>query len=572
VTAGTYRVQNNTSPLSEQSYIKPRRRGEKWPGSLDFLASSWAFTISLHSLWSVPVAVIQHGGIVFILVYIFLSLVLGGPLLVLEIFLGQYSALSPLRLYGQLSPAMTGVGVAVCVQAAVRAVLELGLMMWAGQLMFRLFYSRESISSDTELFYKEVVSVTEETNLENVGNLNTQLVLVLGVAALIVLVLMVAGARSLGKVSMVMVPLCFMLMVTLVIRSCLADGAPQGVLMFLTPNWSLLKEPSLWLEASTHVIFSLQLGLGVQSALARANKYRHNLVRDAGVVLVTHTVWVLLCVLLTLSLLGAADIGPVTVQVTSSITGDNIWLAAVTILDKSLLTLSYGWLWAGLYFVLVTLTAITSLYGYIEVISSSFSDIKPSLIKLKPLITFIVITLIFLMDLALATRAGVHVYHLLYTYVATWPCLLIILMTLISATLSHGTRHVMKDLSDLSKVTLPHWVTSHMSVIYTTVAPIMVTAAAAWSLYTLHLDHLEDPMASFGVSLTDLSWTKILGWSLYGLTVLPIVLGVLLRLAWITRGVPLITHLRQSFNPTDEWYRNEHAHIVKTSDRQSSTA
>ena len=383
--------------------------------------------------------------------------------------------------------------------------------------------------------------MTEETNLENVGNLNTQLVLVLGVAALIVLVLMVAGARSLGKVSMVMVPLCFMLMVTLVIRSCLADGAPQGVLMFLTPNWSLLKEPSLWLEASTHVIFSLQLGLGVQSALARANKYRHNLVRDAGVVLVTHTVWVLLCVLLTLSLLGAADIGPVTVQVTSSITGDNIWLAAVTILDKSLLTLSYGWLWAGLYFVLVTLTAITSLYGYIEVISSSFSDIKPSLIKLKPLITFIVITLIFLMDLALATRAGVHVYHLLYTYVATWPCLLIILMTLISATLSHGTRHVMKDLSDLSKVTLPHWVTSHMSVIYTTVAPIMVTAAAAWSLYTLHLDHLEDPMASFGVSLTDLSWTKILGWSLYGLTVLPIVLGVLLRLAWITRGVPLIT-------------------------------
>lgn len=154
MTAGTYRVQNNTSPLSEQSYIKPRRRGEKWPGSLDFLASSWAFTISLHSLWSVPVAVIQHGGIVFILVYIFLSLVLGGPLLVLEIFLGQYSALSPLRLYGQLSPAMTGVGVAVCVQAAVRAVLELGLMMWAGQLMFRLFYSRESISSDTELFYK----------------------------------------------------------------------------------------------------------------------------------------------------------------------------------------------------------------------------------------------------------------------------------------------------------------------------------------------------------------------------------------------------------------------------------
>ena len=34
----------------------------------------------------------------------------------------------------------------------------------------------------------------------------------------------------------------------------------------------------------------------------------------------------------------------------------------------------------------------------------------------------------------------------------------------------------------------------------------------------------------------------------------------------------IFQHLRQSFQPTDEWYSNEHAHIVKTSDRQSSTA
>ena len=68
------------------------------------------------------------------------------------------------------------------------------------------------------------------------------------------------------------------------------------MLTFLSPDWRLLKEPSLWLEAAQHVVFSLQLGLGAQSALARCNKFRHNLVRDAAVVLVTHTVWVLLSV------------------------------------------------------------------------------------------------------------------------------------------------------------------------------------------------------------------------------------------------------------------------------------
>ena len=85
----SYRVMANPSPLSQTSISKPRQRTERWPGPLDFLASSWAFSLSLHSLWSLPVAVIRHGGLVFLLVYILLSLLLGGPLLVLEMFLGQ---------------------------------------------------------------------------------------------------------------------------------------------------------------------------------------------------------------------------------------------------------------------------------------------------------------------------------------------------------------------------------------------------------------------------------------------------------------------------------------------------
>ena len=98
-----------------------------------------------------------------------------------------------------------------------------------------------------------------------------------------------------------------------------------------------------------------------------------------------------------------------------------------------------------------------------------------------------------------------------------------------------------QDLSDVSKVSLPHLVTSHLSVIYITVSPLLLTAAMAWALYTLHLDHLEDPLATFGVSLQELSWTQILGWSLFGLSVLPVIIGALLRLVWITRGVPVLT-------------------------------
>ena len=62
----------------------------------------------------------------------------------------------------------------------------------------------------------------------------------------------------------------------------------------------------------------------------------------------------------------------------------------------------------------------------------------------------------------------------------------------------------------MSKVSLAHVVTSHLSVIYTTVSPLLLIATMAWALYTLHLDHLEDPLATFGVSLQQLSWTQVL--------------------------------------------------------------
>jgi len=570
----TYRVQTNPSPQSSsgRSIVKSQVRRERWPGSLDFLASSWSFTLSLHSIWSLPIAVIQHGGIVFVLVYILLTAVLGAPLLLLEIFLGQYSALAPASLYRHLSPIMAGTGLAICIQAAVRAVLELGLMMWFGQLMFRLFYSRDSITAETDLFRSEIVSGSDVYSLDQVGNLSTQLVLVLGIAALILLVLVVAGSRSVGKVSLVCLPLAFMLLVTLVIRSCLAEGGPQGVLSLLSPEWSLLKEPSLWLQAAAHVIFSLQLGLGAQSTYARCNKYRHNLIRDVAVIIVSHVVWVLLSLLLTLALLGAGDTNVRdSAQVIRSVTGEGLWLAAITILDKTLLTLGYGWLWAGLYLVLLSVITITSLYGYIEVISSSFSNIRPGLAKLKPLVTFCVLVLIFLMDLALATQGGVHVYHLLSTYLATWPTLLISFITLMAAVLSHSPRHIIRDLAEMSGVSLPHTLTAHLTVIYTSIAPLLLLSAASYSLYRLHLDHLEDPLATFGVSLSQSGWPMILGWSLYGLTVLPIVLGILVRLAWVTRGDHLSTHLKRSVSPTDEWYRNEQAHLPGGT-RQSSSA
>ena len=67
------------------------------------------FSISLNSLWMLPLSVNKHGGLSFVLVYTFLVALLGAPLLLLEISLAQYSGLTTSRLYRHLCPLLSGI-------------------------------------------------------------------------------------------------------------------------------------------------------------------------------------------------------------------------------------------------------------------------------------------------------------------------------------------------------------------------------------------------------------------------------------------------------------------------------
>jgi len=507
---------------------------------------------------------IHSGGAAFLIIYFLLVATLGLPLLVLELSLGQYSAFPPARLYRHLCPLLAGLGLAVTLQALIRAVLELAVLMWAGRGLFHLFFYQEITK---ELFSREILN-SNNSSLTELGHLESQALLVLGIASLSTFICVVAGTRSVGKVSMLAVPTCFMLLVTLAIRTCLGRGGPQGVLHLLTPDWSVLTLPEVWLEAAAQVIFSLQLGLGSFTTFASYSKYEHNIVRDAVIMTVSHLVWVLLCILLTLCLLGLTmyddSISP-SPEDTVTNAGKDIWLAMDTLTQNSFIILSHGWLWAGLYFILIILVGLTSLFGFLEVVTSTMVSIQLSLVRYRPVLCFCVLALVFLVDMALATQGGIHIYHLLSTYISTWPTLLFSLLTVLATIICHGSSNLMKDLGDMSKLQLPHWVTSHLSVIYCSVLPILLTAALVRILYLLFL-----PSPSSSPLSLPTTWILPLTWTLCGLPILPILLGAVLHTVWIRRGVSLSQHVSSLLRPTDLYYRNEHLESVSSPPRNNN--
>merc|ERR1719431_1466641 len=175
---GTY---TRPTPSTSSSAMGTKARGgEVWPRGSDHLFSCWAFTLSLHSLWTLPMMVVQHGGLAFLLIYTTLVMVLGAPLLLLELALGQSPALPPARLFRHLCPLLAGLGLAFTLLATLRGMLDLAVLMWSGQGLFHLF-SSQAIS---EGFLSREVLGQEEATLQELGGLRNQVLLVLGIAAL----------------------------------------------------------------------------------------------------------------------------------------------------------------------------------------------------------------------------------------------------------------------------------------------------------------------------------------------------------------------------------------------------
>ena len=57
-----------------------------------------------HSLWEFPILTLKYGGVAFIVVYLVMYLLLGAPMLLLEMTLGQYAALTPTKLFRNICP------------------------------------------------------------------------------------------------------------------------------------------------------------------------------------------------------------------------------------------------------------------------------------------------------------------------------------------------------------------------------------------------------------------------------------------------------------------------------------
>jgi NSS family neurotransmitter:Na+ symporter len=211
------------------------------------------------------------------------------------------------------------------------------------------------------------------------------------------------GTKSVGAVVKWTVPLPYLLLGVLLIHGLAREGAIQGLLYYLTPNWDLLSNPQVWMAAYGQVFFSLSLGFGIMIAYASYLKEKEDLPWQANFMALANSATEFFAGFVVFSVLGAlAAISNVSV---ADVAASGPGLAFVAF-PAALAALPGAKFFSILFFVMLITLGIDSAFSLLEAAATAVHDRYPNLTRKRVLQGLCVVG--FLISLLFVTNAGLY--------------------------------------------------------------------------------------------------------------------------------------------------------------------
>lgn len=110
-----------------------------WGKPLEFLFSCLNYAIGLGNIWRFPYLCYSNGGGAFLIAYFTMLLLMGTPIFLLELLVGQYSGLGPDKVFRHLAPIFTGLGYCCLVVIYLITIYYMVIVSWTSFYFFASF-------------------------------------------------------------------------------------------------------------------------------------------------------------------------------------------------------------------------------------------------------------------------------------------------------------------------------------------------------------------------------------------------------------------------------------------------
>ncbi|WP_174818575.1 sodium-dependent transporter [Paenibacillus kobensis] len=330
-------------PSADSGDDKAGGKAERFSRS-GFIFAAIGSSVGLGNMWKFPYITGLYGGAAFFLLFTICLLLIGIPVLLAEMAIGRGGRGSPAVALVRLSGQKIWGG--------------FGLLSIIGAFFIMSFYA---VVAGWTLHYGVLTfsrALGEGTDFAGeffdfIGGflpVMWQLVVML-ITGWIVL----RGASGIEKFNKILIPSLVVILLFLMVRVLMLDGAGAGVEFFLKPDFSKLTNESV-LVALGHAFFSLSLGMGTMLTYGAYMDRQQSLGSAALAVGGGDLLYALLAGLIIFPTTFAFGIEP----------GQGPGLAFIA-LPAAFSAMPAGWLFGGLFFILLAIAALTSCVSLLEV-------------------------------------------------------------------------------------------------------------------------------------------------------------------------------------------------------------
>mgnify|MGYP000851890115 CR=1 FL=1 len=338
-----------------------------WSSKWVFILAAIGAAAGLGNLWRFPYMVYENGGGAFLFAYLLILLVIGIPLVMMEVAFGQKSQTEVVEAFGRVGKWFGRfVGwfliAMLCALAGYYAVI----LGWG----FDFLYLSPSLAWGADAqnyFHQNVLHLTEDGSVW--GGFSKPVLYGLVAAYLAVYFSIFKGLKSVGAVVKWTVPLPFLLLAILLVNTMSLEGAREGFAYFFIPEWGKLTEVKVWRDALSQAFFSMNIGFALTVLYASFNKQKTNIVQSA--------LWIALGDVAVSVVAGFAMFGTLGwMSVNQGIPIEEVVQSGVTLafvtFPTALALLPFGAKFFAVIFFLAILTlGIDSMFAVLETISAS---------------------------------------------------------------------------------------------------------------------------------------------------------------------------------------------------------
>lgn len=329
----------------------------KFASKLGLVAAAAGSAVGLGNIWRFPSQAADGGGALFIFVYIGCIIFFGVPLMMGEFLIGRSGRANASGSFQKLAPGTSWKWVGRL--GVLTGFLILGFYMVV--CGWTMEYVVQSMTGQL------MASDSFSANFNSLLNNSLRQVLWMVFFTILTAFFILSGVkRGIEQSAKILMPVLFLILIVLGIRSITLSGSAQGLAFLFKPNMESVKS-TIFLDAMGQAFFSMSIGMGCMTTYGSYFRDDSNLRKTAVQVSVLDALVAILAGIVIFPAAFALTQTPDTIV--SSLVAGGPGLLFITI-PELFHHLPFSSLWSSLFFVLLAIAALTSTISLMEVVTS----------------------------------------------------------------------------------------------------------------------------------------------------------------------------------------------------------